>query len=434
MAEQAGVTQTMQAETRIPPLIFQDYPVDINLQIRRKRAGYELQIMGVGKILRSPIDMKPLDLVELNNQFQQAMEAITRNNKREPPTEQELVDLAEVGHYAFNHVFCDKARTTIQQLVSFSQKVSIQVVSEDFFLPWELMYPTSLDQPFSFHHFWGMNHQISRIVIQDARPGAFVSPEINVNTCPKLGMLLYSRLAGVEKEQSFFKKLQDEGKLAFFLLRPLNHGKKREEFQEFKIFWKNCFNLAHFACHAVYVSDSPNLSYIRLSDDFPITLREMDANEIEIDGHPLIIMNACETGNLNPLYTSNFAIAFLKYGARGVVATECTVPDAFAADFAERLYTHLLAGEPLGKSLLAVRQYFLQEYNNPSGLLYSMYAPPSIRLVQAGQEKRSRSPEEWLSFLEGLAQKQAEENERFVHEVAILEQELQQREIEVNDG
>jgi len=92
-------------------------------------------------------------------------------------------------------------------------------------------------------------------------------------------------------------------------------------------------------------------------------------------------MNACETGNLNPLYTSYFSADFLKRGARGVVATECAVPDVFAADFAQQLYTHLLAGEQLGESLLATRRYFLEKYHNPSGLLYSMYAPPSIRLV-----------------------------------------------------
>ena len=50
------------------------------------------------------------------------------------------------------------------------------------------------------------------------------------------------------------------------------------------------------------------------------------------------------------------------------------------------------------------------------------------------QEKRSRSSQEWLSYLEELAVQQAEENERLAHAVAILEQELQQRELEVNDG
>jgi len=59
---------------------------------------------------------------------------------------------------------------------------------------------------------------------------------------------------------------------------------------------------------------------------------------------------------------------------------------AFAADFAEQLYAHLLAGEPLGESLLATRRYFLEKYNNPSGLLYSMYALPSIRLQHMSRE------------------------------------------------
>jgi len=81
--------------------------------------------------------------------------------------------------------------------------------------------------------------------------------------------------------------------------------------------------------------------------------------------------------NSSPLYSS---IA----GCGAVVATECAVPDAFAAEFAEQLYTHLLAGEQLGESLLATRRYFLEKYHNPSGLLYSMYAPPSIRLAQIG--------------------------------------------------
>ena len=111
--------------------------------------------------------------------------------------------------------------------------------------------------------------------------------------------------------------------------------------------------------------------------------------ELSIPEHPLVVLNACETSDRNPLYTSNFAAAFLKYGARGVVATECEVPDAFAADFAETLYGYLFKETPLGESLLATRQYFLSENADPSGLVYSMYAPPSIRLIkdeeQAGQ-------------------------------------------------
>ncbi|MEC4812326.1 MAG: hypothetical protein SAK29_03480 [Scytonema sp. PMC 1069.18] len=49
------------------------------------------------------------------------------------------------------------------------------------------------------------------------------------------------------------------------------------------------------------------------------------------------------------------------------------------------------------------------------------------------QEKRSRSQEEWLAFLDDLAQKQAEENTRLSHEVAVLEQRWQAKQSENNE-
>ena len=386
--EKTVVTKTMQGteplKTPMPPISFQDYPLDVNLDIYKQGERYWLQIKAWGQRQRYPMRMTSQDLAELNKQLQQEMDAIARNNEQESPTEQELENLAGVGHYAFQRIFYDSgAGTAIRELINSSQPVSIQIVSEDFFLPWELIYPATVDEQCSYEHFWGIKHLISRIIDADSR--GFVSPKISVNTCPRLGMLTYRELSSVlEQELHFFKKLEEEDKLALFLLRSLDPCRQREELGEFISFWHNQLDLAHFACHAHYDYTSPNLSQILLSEEFPITLRDMDTYEIETNGHPLIIMNACETGNCNPLYTSNFAAAFLKYGARGVVATECTVPDAFAADFAEQLYAHLLAGNLLGESLLAARRYFWQEYNNPSGLLYSMYAPPSIRLVQAG--------------------------------------------------
>lgn len=384
------IAEAMQASTEIPPIAFQDYPVDIHLRIYREGARYGADIFAVGRSQRVPIEMSPEDLVALNKQLQEAVGEVAAENLEDwTPTpgelEEQIRPLAEVGHYAFKQVFGHHdALAAIQELLALSQRVSIQVASEDFFLPWELLYPVSPDKPLSCEHFWGMNYIISRVIVQGARPGAFVSPVIPVAQRPRLGLLTYCGLSGVvKKEIPFFENLDGDGKIALFKLRALDPGKKREEFKAFKSFWGETLNLAHFAYHAFY-EDPPNLSHILLSDEFPISLQDMEVYGITINGHPLIIMNACETGNLNPLYTSYFAAAFLKYGARGVVATECAVPDAFAADFAQQLYAHLLAGEPLGESLLATRRYFLEKYYNPSGLLYSMYAPPSIRLAQIG--------------------------------------------------
>lgn len=392
-----ALTKSTTLTTKIPPLAFQNYPVNIYLRIypKPKNMGYELEILAEGIAQRSYINMLPHDLESLNKLLQKDLYSITRTNLAEQqPTAEELKNqiyaLAKVGNYAFKKVFGHSDAVTcqaIQDAFALSQQASIQIVSDQFFLPWELIYPVTLDKPLSYDNFWGMKHIISRVIPQDNRPGAFVSPNIECNkNITKLGLLTYRGLTGVvEKEIYFFKKLQNEGKISLFEMRPLDLNQKIEELKEFKDFWNHCFHLAHFACHAFYLADSPDESYILLSDDFPITLMDMEVSEITIKAHPLIIMNACETGNLNPLYTSNFAAKFLEYGARGVVATECAVPDDFAADFSEQLYGHLLTGKSLGESLLTTRRYFLEKYNNPSGLLYSMYAPPSIRLVQIGE-------------------------------------------------
>jgi hypothetical protein len=111
-----------------------------------------------------------------------------------------------------------------------------------------------------------------------------------------------------------------------------------------------------------------------------LKLSDIEFYDLAIKGNPLIVMNTCESGNLDPLRNSGFTPTFLKRGARGVVATESTIPVATAGAFTELLYERLLAGETVGQSLLAVRRTLWEKEQNPTGLLYSMYSPPSLIL------------------------------------------------------
>jgi hypothetical protein len=393
-----------------PPCTYQDraVAVDVQIRIRPEETYYtaEINALGAGRCVPVPIEMSRDDLKSLNRHLQEAMRVVVNECAVEEELTPEksrtqLYQLAEWGNYGFKKVFKHHdALATIKRLLPLleleaqilKRTLSIQITTENFFLPWELIYPASLiEEPVSYKHFWGMKHLISRVIVQETQPGDFVSPIIRVIRRPRLGLLAYCGLPSVVADEiPFFEKLNSDGKITLFKLRDLKPEKKKEdEFKEFKNFWDNAFNLAHFACDARYENGAPELSRILLSDEFPISLRDMEIYFVDgegrplvIEGHPLIMMNACETGNMNPLYTSHFAAAFLRHGARGVVATECAVPDVFATNFAKQLYKHLLNGEPLGESLLITRKYFLEKYHNPSGLLYSMYAPPSIRLAQ----------------------------------------------------
>jgi len=170
--------------------------------------------------------------------------------------------------------------------------------------------------------------------------------------------------------------------ILLFRLRPLDpHPQKRlSEIQAFNGFWKKKLNLAHVACHAV-AEVSPSDSYIELSKGFCISLQDMTVYKLQINNAPLIVLNGCHTGNIDPLYVSNIAGKFIESGARGVIATECAVPDELAAEFTEQLYIRLLSGEELGASLITARWHLLKNGSSPpTGLMYALYAPPHFRL------------------------------------------------------
>jgi hypothetical protein len=389
--------ESMQQVTEIPPLAYKQYPVDVSFTIYPHQKRYELCVKAVGRSRRVPIGMTERDLAELNDALQMKIATIAKSytdgkDHTEAERSDQLSRLAELGHDAFIRVFgADAAMPMIQELLAFGRPLSIEVVSEDFFLPWELIYPASLDERLHYKHFWGMNHTISRAITDEVHPGTFVTPVISAHPKPRLGLLTCTRLSAVTRQEiPFFEKLESDGKISLFRLRALNDSQRREdvrgELQEFKSFLANDLHITHFACHAFYPKASPRESWLELSNNFCITIREMDGLGIQVHDHPLIIMNACDTGNTNPSYSANFVGAFLRYGARGVLATECSVPDSFAADFAEYLYDRLLDRndrKDLGASVLAARRYFLTK-GNPSGLAYSMYAPPTISIDTGG--------------------------------------------------
>lgn len=101
----------------------------------------------------------------------------------------------------------------------------------------------------------------------------------------------------------------------------------------------------------------------------------------------MVFLNACESATpLHLLQSMNFPNSLLNFGAGGVIATVCTIPDNFASAFASIFYKHLLEKTStsmranIGEALLETRRYFLQEYNNPLGLAYGLYAVSNQQL------------------------------------------------------
>jgi len=373
----------MPIEQRLGLPFLDAFPVHTQIRIQPLDREYVAYVQsGWAKWHRFHIGLRQQDIQELNSELQQTIEQISGSlpvNSASPADHTNaLSTLAQKGNFAFKRIFADGIpRTTIRK--ALKKGSIIQVSSEDFFIPWELLYDGSLSS-INVSDFWGMQYIVSRALIQDARPGDFVPPVIKASR-PHIGVIAYNQLEHVSSQEiPALKELRKQKRISLSLLRPLNAGKHHRELDEFGKFLSKKLEVTHLACHA-YARQPLSQSYLLVSDDFTITIEDLRIREFEIKHNPLVILNACLTGTMNPLSTSNWASLFWERGARGVLATEFSVPDWFAASFVIELYQHLLSGESIGEGLLASRHHFWKQHSNPLGLAYALYSSPSIRII-----------------------------------------------------
>ena len=378
----------LEQTTRLP--FFDDFPVHVQIRIQSAGRQYEVFIQAyLGSWYRYRIGLQQHDVEELNSGLQQAMEQVSArfdvdmdgNITHEDKAEcaKALSTLAQKGNFAFKRIFEEgMPRETVNNVLQ--PGATIQVTSEDFFIPWELLYDGPLGNQADISYFWGMRYIISRALIhQQNRPGDYVYPTIK--SCrPRIGLIAYDQLSHVvNQEIPTLKRLRRQQRIYLSFLRPLDASQRDKELDQLGGFLGKKLQVTHLACEA-YVRKPSSQSCLLVSDDFEITIEDFRVREFDLKHNPLVILNACLTGTMNPLYTSNWAAVFRERGARGVLATESCVPDWFAAAFAQEFYKHFLSGEPVGKALLATRLHFCTEQSNPLGLGYALYSSPSIRI------------------------------------------------------
>jgi hypothetical protein len=366
-------------KTRSIPPVYQDHlNIDIHIDIHASGHQYEIDIKGAaGGKTRRKVDMFQKDLYDLNNRMRDAFREVAFGESLNPDTIQRL---AREGHNAFLQIFDKNARALFKDLLSFYKNSVIEITTEDFFLPWELLYIESTDEPFSIDNFLGARHVISRII--DLGNSPFISPYI-FQQVPRIGLSTDDSLEYVRtRETPFFEQLDTIKKITLFKLEILNPDRKEAGMDSFEIFLTSHMEIAHFACHAVGNQNEHSQSSMIVSDEFEISLSDLRMlDSLEMADNPIVVLNACGTGNINSEHSSFFAKEFLKFGARGVIATDCEIPDYFAAEFTKQFYPELLNGTPIGEALFKTRRYFLEKRNNITTLIYSMYASPMIKIA-----------------------------------------------------
>jgi hypothetical protein len=319
-------------------------------------------------------------------------------------------DLIDLGGQAFNQFFEDSdAYDFLTKKMAFYQRKNWNISpffwSKKIPYPWELLYPreiTSDGDPISF--FWGMHYPLSRNLSSEPF-------ELHVDEqqpeCDMLFALHKSLVHARTNEWPGLKKITGGsgtrgtikvvGGEIGLCLDDENLCDARDLL---KYLYKSTHNMLHFACHCKRKGndDMLQLSWIEnnthIADDgisgtvasinlSPRTFLRQHGKFVE--QQPLVFINACQsTGEIDDITVDfNLPAKFVGSKAAAVVATMCSVPDLFAAAFAQKFYEHfLIEGVEIAEALRATRWFFWEKFKNPLGLAYGLYSSPFYKVRQ----------------------------------------------------
>ena len=344
------------------------------------------------KLLDDLVSNVRKQLQEIVELFDDASGAFVYQSQLEIPKaihEQALVKLANAGTFLFKTLFsgpgADEGMKAIgrllREVIAAPEPLDVQIVTERFYFPWSLLYIADAPAaPIDARRFLGFAHRVEEVALRshDARP-----PEIRHDANLQLGVYVNKSIDGemkatfVADQIAFFDSVEKTHKAriatrdtADAALKALSDPNVPDQ-------------LMYFYCHAR--SGSVNDAALLLEKEKSITLQDLRLNAPDdpFRSTPLVVINACQSGQLSPLFYDGFIPELMSRGARGVIGTECDTPAIFAAAWATRFLREFLNGKELGKVVFDLRREFLEQENNLMGLLYAVHCNGNTRIDPA---------------------------------------------------
>lgn len=373
---------TLEQRARVP--FFDDFAVQAQIRIQPAGREYLAYTQTQGTWHRVRLGLQAHDVEKLCTELQQAVAGVSAcfddatGATDKAACARALSDLAHKGHAALQGLFGEGVLREV--IGALPPGAVVQVTSEEFFMPWDLLYDGPLGDHADIAGFWGMRYIISRAVIQPQRPGDLLSPLI-ISPRPRLGLVASDRLPYVvTREIPALNRLRRQKRIYLSPLDPLAGARRDQRLSQLARLWSRNLQIVHLACEMSECG--PSGPALGVAEDLAITAEDFRAGGLDLKHHPFIVLNVRLAGAASPQWAFHWAAIFWERGARGVLTPEFPVPDGFAAAFAEAFYGHLLSGEPVGKALLASRHDLWAAQDNPLALGYALYSSPSIRITQ----------------------------------------------------
>jgi len=251
---------------------------------------------------------------------------------------------------------------------------TLQIVSDEPWIPWELIKPYDSDGPTIINDdFLCARYEMARWVMPDAAPVAEVTVREVVCIAPR-----DSSLSGVEREHD---DLQSLSKLARNLTPP--NPTKGAVLQLLEA--DQPVSLWHFACHGNYSDQTPNEAPLHLAGNtflYPNEIVGPAESRLRKD-RPFVFLNACRVGRLGLSLTGLGGWAKVLVGdcqVGALIAPLWEVSDDVAQAFSKAFYDASLK-TTLAEAVRHARATVRRDYpDDPTWLAYTLYAHPCARL------------------------------------------------------
>ena len=383
-------------------------PRDINLTILNSVDGYQLILSGaVGAM--ATLAIKLPELKEMIWEARQALMGIVNYNENnrfifqdqvnipEAVNQKILPSLAEVGYRLYQRIFFSPSSDpNLQNLgrklrqILQSGPCKIQVFSQDFVLPWGILYLADRFDRDNIQPslFLGLRHIIEHIPLQ--KDMLVIENKINCTSGLNIGLNLNTDIDKtmgplVSNQEKYWEAIRSNNPNVKVIYRTT----KNEVLSALED-PKTSDQVLYFYCHGisqdVEETGGVDASTLILSGNDRLTIKDLSIDAPIVDrllNEPLVFINACESAELSPLVFDGFVPYFVAKGARGVIGTECKVPAKFAVEWARRFFDRFLKGEALGEIFLALRQELFNDEHNLLGLLYALYVDCDTRIFPA---------------------------------------------------
>lgn len=294
--------------------------------------------------------------------------------------------LAAVGERLWDELFPEELKTDCLELLE-SKVTSLQITSDEGWIPWELVRPDSgrpapLCERFELTRWFpGRLGQSARLRIDSLACIAVADTprEQLPKGAPTDGSHRPRADPGADRE--YFRSWSREARIED--LSPVRPTLVAVE----ALLDRGGIDLWHIASHGGEDPDDADAAAILLAEGGCLRPTDLDRRRQRLVGerNPLVFLNVCSAGRQGRSLTGlgGWVSAWVRRSRCGaLVAPLCTVADDLAGLFARTFYDALRGGETLGRAARRAREAVRDEApHDPTWLSYGVYGHPNARLV-----------------------------------------------------